>query len=190
MPAHEFTPASVAPLVTERLHLRKMAGSDVDWVWALDQDPEVMRYINGGSSTPREVTEGVYMPRILQAHSAGPQFGFWAALDRSTGVPLGWFHMRPERLPPFEMELGYRLRRDSWGRGLATEGSKVLIEFTLHQWDQPRVAARTLATNAASRRVMEKCGLRWDFDFCYPEEWLPGWPEERRKAVRYVIERT
>ncbi|MBL9137269.1 MAG: GNAT family N-acetyltransferase [Verrucomicrobiales bacterium] len=182
-------PEAIAPISTDRLLLRKMAATDVDWVWELDQDPEVMRHITGGVPTPREVTEKVHMPRLLQSHSAGSAFGFWAALDRDTGVPLGWFHMRPERLPPFEMELGYRLRRDAWGRGLATEGSRKLIDLTLHHWGQLRVAARTLAGNLASRRVMEKCGLVWERDFHYPEEWLPGWPEDRRQAVRYLIER-
>lgn len=179
----------VPPITTPRLLLRKITSTDVDWIWELDQDPEVMRHISGGQPTPRKTTEEIYMPRLIQSHSAGPAFGFWAALDRPTASPLGWFHMRPERLEPFEMELGYRLRRSAWGQGLATEGSQVLIDHTFHHWGQSRIAARTLVHNLASRRVMEKCGMRFEREFTYPAEWLPGWTEDQRKAVRYVLDK-
>ena len=52
---------------------------------------------------------------------AAPEFGFWAAVERSTGQFIGWFHLRPdEGAQPGEVELGYRLRRSAWGRGYAT----------------------------------------------------------------------
>jgi RimJ/RimL family protein N-acetyltransferase len=97
---------------------------------------------------------------------------------------------QPDLVEPFEMDLGYRLGRGVWGMGLATEGSLALIDRTLHHWGQSRVAARTLAQNLASRRVMEKCGMRLEREFTYPEDWLPGWTQEQRRAVRYVLDRT
>lgn len=175
-------------LTTARLHLRRLVANDADWIWQLDQDPEVMRHINGGLPTPRSVLEQQYLPRFLMDYPAGPHVGFWAAESRATGEPLGWFHLRPEKLPPHEMELGYRLRREVWGQGLATEGSRELLRRAFADWGLARVAAHTLAVNLASRRVMEKCGLRWERDFLVPQEWLPGWNEEQRRAVRYILE--
>lgn len=175
-------------LGTERLRLRPMATTDVGWLWELDQDPEVMRYISGGAPTSRETLEQVYLPRMLQRYDAGPQYGFYRAELRAGDEPIGWFHLRPERLEPFEMELGYRLRRDVWGLGLASEGSRELIRLALGEWRLPRVAARTLAANLASRRVMEKCGMRLEREFSYPAEWLPQFTAEERRAVRYTVD--
>lgn len=175
-------------LETPRLRLRRLARGDADWLWALDQDPEVMRYISGGAPTPRETLERIQLPRMLQRHDAGPQYGFYRAELRAGGGPIGWFHLRPERLEPFEMELGYRLRRDVWGQGLASEGSRELIRLALGEWRLPRVAARTLAANLASRRVMENCGMRLEREFSYPAEWLPSFSAEQRRAVRYVVD--
>lgn len=176
-------------LETRRLVLRKMAASDLDWLWELDQDPEVMRYLTGGVPTPREVTETQLLPRMLRRYEAGPQYGFYRAELRSGGPPVGWFHLRPERWEPFAMELGYRLRRSVWGQGLATEGSCELIRWSLGPWNLPGVAASTLVGNAASRRVMEKCGMRHERDFLCPAEWLPGFTEDQRRSVRYWIGR-
>src|SRR5262245_56898018 len=110
-------------LETARLRLRRFRAEDADWGWRLDTDPEVMRFISGGVPTPREVFMNEFLPRMLRSYDLGPQFGFWTAEDRASSVPLGWFHLRHEKQEPFEMELGYRLQRESWGKGLATEGS-------------------------------------------------------------------
>lgn len=183
LPEPEFTTA----FETERLRLRRLVAGDADWVWGLDQDPGVMRFISFGVCTPRDEFEEVILPRMLASHAAGPQYGFFAALSRDGGIPLGWFHLRPDKLVPADMELGYRLRRDCWGRGLATEGSRALIRRGLGEWGLPRIAAGSLASHRASQRVMEKCGMRKERDFICPEAWLPGTTEEQRRAVRYLI---
>ena len=175
-------------LDTARLVLRPLREEDARWVWELDQDPELMRHISFGVPTPWREFEDRLLPRMLTSHAAGPQYGFWAArLRGDPGTAVGWFHLRPERIPPGDMELGYRLRRDSWGRGLATEGARALVAAALGDWELPLVVANTLQANHASRRVMEKCGLRWERDFVYPESLLPGTSEVQRRAVRYRI---
>jgi RimJ/RimL family protein N-acetyltransferase len=177
---------SARHLKTDHLLLRPLVSEDEEHLWQLDQDPEVMRFISGGRPTSRETVRDVMLPRMLQVHPQGPEYGFWSAEDRATGRWVGWFHLRPERLEPFEMELGYRLRREFWGLGLATEGSRALIEIAFRDWGLDRVAARTLVGNRASRRVMEKLGLVLEREFVYPEDWLPWWNEQERRAVRYV----
>jgi RimJ/RimL family protein N-acetyltransferase len=59
-----------------------------------------------------------------------------------------------------EPELGYRLRKSSWGKGYATEGSRALIHTAFTALGARRVYAETMVVNLASRRVMEKAGLR------------------------------
>ena len=168
--------------------MRRLVAEDADWLYELDSDPEVMRFISGGIPTPRETFLQVYLPRMLQSHPPGPQFGFWVGALCGSGEMVGWFHLRPEKLEPHEMELGYRLRKAFWRRGLATEGSLEFLRRAFKDWRLPSVVAHTLERNAASRRVMEKCGMKWERDFVYPEAWLPDLPENQRRAVRYRID--
>jgi RimJ/RimL family protein N-acetyltransferase len=147
-------------LETGRLALRRFTGADVDDLVDLDGDPLVMRYLTGGIPTPREAIQDEVLPRFLHYYERFAGFGFWAAIDRSTGEFLGWFHFRPpadDRLD--EAELGYRLRRSAWGRGYATEGSRALVRKGFAEFGVQRVFALTMAVNLASRRVTEKSGL-------------------------------
>jgi RimJ/RimL family protein N-acetyltransferase len=147
-------------LETERLVLRRLTEADVDNLFDLDGDPEVMRFITGGKPTPRDEIRDEFLPRFLHYYERFAGFGFWAAIEKSTGEFLGWFHFRPpEGSGPNEVELGYRLKRSAWGRGYATEGSRALIRKGFTELGVRRLFASTMAVNSASRRVMEKAGL-------------------------------
>lgn len=148
-------------LETERLILREFTVDDVDNLVELDGDPEVVHYVTNGDPTPREEIERDHVPAYLDYYRRTPGFGFWAAIEKSTGEFLGWFHFRPgEGHPTEEPELGYRLRRSAWGKGYAVEGSRALIDKGFTDLGVGRVLAETMAVHTASRRVMEKCGLR------------------------------
>ncbi len=148
-------------LETERLILRRFTGADADQLFALDDDPQVMRYISGGPGTPLEEIERDDLPHFLRQYESLPGWGFWAAVERSTGAFLGWFHLRPDKGDPAdEPELGYRLHRSAWGQGYATEGSKALIDKAFRDLGARRVVANTMTVNEASWRVMEKSGMR------------------------------
>ena len=148
-------------LETDRLLLRRFTKADADDLVELDSDADVMRFITGGKPTPREVIEGGVLPRILHYYAPFEGFGRWAAIERSTGAFLGWFELRPaEGARPDDVELGYRLRKSAWGKGYATEGSRALIDKGFAELGVQRVWAQTMAVNSASRRVMEKSGLR------------------------------
>lgn len=147
-------------LTTERLILRRFTPEDVDQLVELDSDPEVMRYISGGQPTPRETIAGDILPAWLRYYERGGAYGFWAAVEREGDTFLGWFHFRPAGdAPPGEVELGYRLRREAWGRGYATEGSRALIDKGFRELGVRRVVASTYVDNIGSRRVMEKLGM-------------------------------
>jgi RimJ/RimL family protein N-acetyltransferase len=148
-------------LETERLVLRRFTEADVDHLYDLDGDPEVMRFLTGGAPTPRDVIERDVLPRFLRPYALGDRYGYWAAIEKSTGAFLGWFLFRPpEGADPDEAELGYRLRRAAWGLGYGTEASRALIRKGFAELGVRRVFASTAAANLASRRVMEKAGLK------------------------------
>ena len=175
-------------LETERLVLRQFTIDDADLLVELDSDPRVMRYITGGSPTSRAEIEGDYLPAFLDYYQRFPGYGFWAALEKTTGEFLGWFHFRPGPDDPQDQpELGYRLRHAAWGKGHATEGSRALIAKGFTEFGVQRVVASTMAVNTASRRVMEKSGMRLVRAFV--ADWPVSVPGEEHGDVEYAITR-
>jgi RimJ/RimL family protein N-acetyltransferase len=142
--------APIRALESERLVMRPIAMTDVDELVALDGDPEVMRYLTGGKPSTRSEVEG------LVAQALGSR---WMAYERETGGFVGWFAARATRED--EYELGYRLVRRHWNCGLATEGTLVVIHEVFSAREAKRVWAETMAVNTRSRRVMERCGLKY-----------------------------
>lgn len=147
-------------LETARLRLRRFTMDDVDLLVELDSDPEVMRFLTNGRPTPVQTVRDEQLPRILAQYDRHPRLGRWAALDRAGGEFLGWLSLDPSG-DGTEAELGYRLRRSAWGRGLATEGSRGLVRYAFDVVGLRRVWAQTMAVNARSRAVMAKAGLRY-----------------------------
>jgi RimJ/RimL family protein N-acetyltransferase len=155
---------------TERLRLRPVRPADRDDLFALEQDAEVMRFINGSDATPRECGSGGFlMPR-------GHETGVWTAVEKGSRSFAGWFSLIA--MPAAEIrsaELGYRLRRALWGKGYATEGAIALIEAGFVHLGFERITAQTMTVNRPSRRVMEKAGLAHirTFHLDWPDP-LPG----------------
>jgi RimJ/RimL family protein N-acetyltransferase len=176
-------------LETERLLLRRFTMDDVDNLVELDADAEVMHFVTGGLPTPRNVIEDVILPAWLAYYAESSHLGFWAAEEKATGQFIGWFHFRPgEGRAADEPELGYRLCRSAWGKGYATEGCRALIDDGFAERGVRRVLAETLAVHTASRRVMEKCGLRQVRVF--HADWPYQIPGDEHGDVEYVLDRT
>lgn len=176
-------------LETERLVLRQFTADDVELLFELDNDPQVMHYINGGLPVPREEITDEVLPAFLSYYDRFEGYGFWAAIEKASGRFLGWFHFRPgEGAGPLEPELGYRLHRFAWNEGYATEGSRALIEKGFTDLGVERVSAETMAVNTASRRVMEKAGMRHVRTF--HADWPVRIPGDEEGDVEYAIDRT
>jgi RimJ/RimL family protein N-acetyltransferase len=175
-------------VVTERLALRQFTERDVDLLVKLDSDPDVMHYITGGRQTPREEIERDVLPRWLRYHAEAPGLGFWAAEERASGAFVGWFHLRPdEGHPDDEPELGYRLRRSAWGKGYATEGCRALIDKAFAEHGVRRVLVHSMVVHTASRRVMEKSGLR--LVLIFHADWPYAIPGDEHGDVEYALDR-
>ena len=142
-------------LETEQLVLRRFTHADVERLFSLHNDPDVMRFLNGGRAAFRREIEREYRQRFTKD-------GYWAVIERATDDFIGWFGFHPrEARGPHEFELGYRLRRSAWGQGYATEGSRALIRKGFTELGVRRIFAEIMAVNLASRRVMEKSGLEY-----------------------------
>lgn len=141
---------------TTRFHLRPLRPEDLAWLTALHSDPEVMRYIPGGALPPeqaaREADGRIFLDR-LSLH-----LGLWAIEDLAGGEVHGWVALK--NLNINDIEVGYRLSRPSWGRGIATEAAARILEYGFADLDLDRIVAVTMPGNAASERVLAKLGLR------------------------------
>lgn len=160
-------------LKTERLILRPFEDRDAPEIVALDSDPEVMRYLGETGTTTEEALEF-----IEHARRFPEGVGFWIA--EHDGRFIGWFHLRPARSEPHEMELGFRLRREAWGHGFGTEGSVALLRHAWDVLDAPSVMASTDVENLGSRRVMEKVGMTFVEEFLYEGQF----PSVRYRVLR------
>lgn len=177
-----------ALLSTNRLILREFTAASGTLLVELDSDPEVMHFITGGLATPPEEIADDVLPAFLSYYERGHGYGFWAAELRESGEFIGWFHLRPPAdAPPDEPELGYRLVRSAWGRGLAAEGSQALIDYAFSRCGARRVVAETMVVHTASRRVMEKCGMSLVRTF--HADWPFPIPGDEQGDVEYAITR-
>ena len=175
-------------LETPRLWLRRFTADDADLLVTLDADPDVMFFINAGLPTPRAEVEEDILPAFLSYYARFPGFGFWALERKDDGAFLGWVHYRPEPGHPVdEPELGYRLIKAAWGRGYAAEASQAVIDHGFHALGVRRVVASTMAVNSASRRVMEKVGMRLVRTF--HADWPVRIPGDEEGDVEYAITR-
>lgn len=122
---------------------------------ALELDPEVMRFLNGGYPVDHEKAD----PNTTFLMPRGTEPYVWTARRKSDGAFVGWFCLSPE--DDNSAELGYRLRRNEWGQGLASEGASTLVDWGFRCGGYDRIVATTMAVNLGSRRVMEKLGMKY-----------------------------
>lgn len=156
-------------LETERLVLRQFTNEDVDNLFELDNDPEVVRFVDPKSPIIRETYFHDFLSWQFKAYEMSQgKFGYWATIEKTSGEFIGWFQFLPESPHQRNIaELGYRLKRSAWGKGYATECSKALINKGFTELGCDRVFSKALVDNKASIRVMEKAGLQFEKYFTY-----------------------
>jgi RimJ/RimL family protein N-acetyltransferase len=148
---------------TERLILREWCDADRDPFFALNSDPAVMEFL---PATDRAASDAA-VDRMIETQ-AGHGHCFWAVERKADGAFLGFCGAMLAREPLNEVELGWRLAREAWGRGYATEGARASLAWCWANLAAPTVMAITVPANLRSRTVMEKIGLAYveggDFD--------------------------
>ena len=141
-------------LRTDRLRLTPLTEQDLPHLVTMNGDPEVTRFVTGRPLTPAEVA--VELPDLLSDERG---LGFWCGYA-DDGSFAGVWCLTVDRDVPDSAELGWRLPQHAWGRGLATEGARALVEHGFVTVGLERQWAETMTVNAPSRRVMEKLGMR------------------------------
>ncbi|MBP8120366.1 MAG: GNAT family N-acetyltransferase [Burkholderiales bacterium] len=172
MPVNLVSPPRRILLETERLVLRRYERDDLDRLTRLNADPEVMRYIGDGSLRDREQTRAG-IARAQRIYDLYPGLGFWVAEEKPKRNFVGVFALIyiPKTV---EVEVGYRLVKSAWGRGLATDGARALVRYGLFELGLDRVVGLTHQENDPSKQVLMKAGLQprgtghyYDKELCY-----------------------
>ena len=154
---------------TERLILRGWRDADVEPFYTMGNDPEVMRYLGPPLSRADAATAAERQNGFIASHG----YCFWAIERRHDGAFLGFCGLKPgpEGTPIHDiMEIGWRLRRDAWGQGIAKEAAQASLAWGWANTATPEIAAMTSIGNVRSWGLMERLGMTRDHasDFDHP----------------------
>ena len=148
-------------LITEtpRLLLRKITLDDAESLFDLNADPEVIKYVGDSALKDIDEAKAVIENRILFQY-ATYGFGRWAMIEKETESFVGWCGLK------FfanlnEVDVGYRLFRKYWGKGLATESALASLKVGFENKNLDRIIGRAMSGNVASIKVIEKCGMKY-----------------------------
>ena len=141
---------------SERLGFRLPEDADLDSLNKLDMDPDVRAQFPEGTLTPERI-EARLAENAASYNDNG--FGDFAVIDLETGDFTGRAGFA--RIDSGEIEVGYVFLKDYWGRGLAQESLRALLEWARSNLDVPRIIAYAPARHAASFNVMQKAGMTY-----------------------------
>ncbi|HYM19744.1 MAG TPA: GNAT family N-acetyltransferase [Candidatus Kapabacteria bacterium] len=146
---------------TDRLILREILPTDDEGMFELDSDPDVHTYIG---RMVKSIDESHAMIESIRKQYADFGIGRWAMIEKLSGEFMGWTglkyctDMRNDHINYYDV--GYRLIKRYWGKGFATESAIASLEYGFGKMDLPIINATADMNNLASRRVLEKCGLK------------------------------
>jgi RimJ/RimL family protein N-acetyltransferase len=154
------TSAMKTILETKRLLLREMTEADADHLFALNENPNVTRYIPGEPPLKtRDDALEVLRVRVFPQYARG--LGRWACIVKASGDFIGWSGVK-HVAEDGEYDIGYRFVEHAWGHGYATEAARAVLAFAREHLAGERVVGKAMVENVASRRVLEKIGLVYE----------------------------
>ena len=145
-------------LHTTRLRLEPMDDSHFDGLFAMNSNAEVMRYITGKPDTPADTQS---MIDRVKARWKEYGFSWWSFFDKDSGQLIGAGCIQHlGRDPANPLETGWRLRRDCWGKGYASEAAEAMAAFAFDTLQAPLLCAVCHPDNKGSSHVMKKLGMQ------------------------------
>ncbi|CAG5083251.1 GNAT family N-acetyltransferase [Parvicella tangerina] len=158
-------------ITTDRLILRKFKLSDVQDIYELDSDPDVHEFLgNNPISTIKECKE--IIRGVLDQYEKY-DIGRYAIELKETGEMVGWSGLKYETmLPQFGdyYDLGYRLKKAHWGKGIAFEAAVASLNFGFDELKLKKICAAAHVDNGASNHLLTKLGFVYKADFQWKNE--------------------
>jgi RimJ/RimL family protein N-acetyltransferase len=175
-------------LPSARLCYKLMTREDSELLFQLDQDPEVMRFINGGKPSSMDQINDVFIPRMESYLNQQKGWGLWQVNISSSNEYIGWILVRPMNFfsdsPELaNLELGWRFIQSSWGKGYATEAALHIKNTLAKNDDLKSFSAIAVEDNLGSIAVMKKIGMS------YVKTYLHKDPLFESQVVYYQVNR-
>lgn len=148
----------IGAIATERLILRQWEESDLLPFYKLNSDPEVMEYFP--TLLSREESDQLASESRLRIDQNG--WGLWAVEEKKSQIFIGFVGLNQPKVElPFSpcIEVGWRLAREYWGKGYATEAGREALKYAFDVLEVSEVVSFTAATNRRSEAVMQRLGL-------------------------------
>lgn len=149
------------PIITERLILRKLAEDDVDNIFMLDSNPDVMKYVGVLPVTSKAESEKMVENILNQYKKNGT--GRLAVIEKETNKFIGWSGIKllTDEVNGFKniYELGYRFLPEFWGKGYATESAKASLDLGFNQLNADKIYAYADVENQSSNSILTKLGF-------------------------------
>ena len=143
---------------TPRLILRRFSAEDAPLIFHLNSDPEVVKYVHERLLQTEEDAKDVIVNIILPQYERN--LGRWAMHTKSDNEFIGWCGLKylPERN---EIDLGYRIKKKSWGNGYATEAAIHTLAYGFNTLQLPLIVGKAHVENLASLKILEKIGMKF-----------------------------
>jgi len=159
---------------THRLSFRLLAATDAELLFELDQDPEVMRYLTAGKLTSKADITNTFIPRMEAYRDENKGWGLWGVFLITNNEFIGWVLVRPMEFfseqPEFNnLELGWRFKQSSWGKGLGSEAAQQVKNALSKNTEVKAFSATALAGNLGSIGVMKKLGMSFIKNYLHQE---------------------
>jgi ribosomal-protein-alanine N-acetyltransferase len=143
---------------TKRLILRPLVEGDIDAIYSMRGDAEIMRFIR----EPQNLQESADWIELVSSRWQQEKIGFCAMIEKSSRQFAGWCGLWQLK-ETGETEVGYAVAKQFWGKGYAPEAAFEFLNYAFEQLNSGKIAAVARPENLASRRVMEKLGMRYDY---------------------------
>lgn len=179
------SPTSIS-LTTPRLILSAWQPNDLTYMIRMNEDPQVMRHFPNTLSPEQSKETLDRQVKLFEKHG----FGFFKATLRQGGSFLGFVGIQQVNFEAHftpNVEIGWRLMPEAWGKGYATEGGKACLALAFEQLHLPEIVSFTATTNLPSMAVMKRLGMQADGEFNHPAL-AAGHPLERHVLYRIRAE--
>ena len=143
---------------TTRLLIRTFTTNDATLIYELNRDPDVTRYTHDPVKDLAHASE--ILEKIIISQYGLYNHGRWAVHLKPGLEFLGWCGLK-YRADLHEIDLGYRFKKESWGKGYATEAARASIRYGFEEIGLQRIVGRAEIDNITSWKVLEKCGMTY-----------------------------
>ena len=142
---------------TDRLFLRKLRDYDVDEIFQMRSDEEIMRFIREPQTRKSESLDWIEM---ISSRWDKEKIGFCGVIEKLTKDFAGWCGLWKLK-ETNEIEVGYAFKKDFWGRGYATEAAGCMLEYGFNELNFEKIVAVASPANQSSQNVMKRLGMTY-----------------------------